>query len=91
MYNDKVCEISEVPKLLDRLLIANTRRSGVPISPGGSNRTICVGLNCWMFLGQFPVETVIIGYGSEAIGGWYESRPMFVLPFGAVVAPLVVM
>ncbi len=28
-------------------LIASTRRSSVPISPGGSNRTICVGPKCW--------------------------------------------
>ncbi len=43
------------------------------------------------FLGQFPVETVIVGYGSEAIGGCYESHLTFVLPFGAVVTPLVEM
>ncbi len=29
-------------------LIASTHRLGVPFYPGGSNRTICVGLNCWI-------------------------------------------
>ncbi len=33
--------------LIDRL-IASTRHSGKPISPGRINRTICVGPNCWM-------------------------------------------
>jgi hypothetical protein len=32
--------------LIDRLIVS-TRRLGKPISPGSSNRTICVGLNCW--------------------------------------------
>ncbi len=32
-----------------------------------------------------------MGYGTEAIRGWYESHLMFVVPFGAVVAPLFVM
>ncbi len=54
MYNDKVCEISEVPKLLDDCLIASTCRSGVLISPGGSNRTICVGPNCWIISWTIP-------------------------------------
>ncbi len=35
-------------------LIASTRRLGVPISPGGSNRTICVGLNCWIISWMIP-------------------------------------
>ncbi len=48
MYNDKVSEIDEVPKLFNRLLDCSTRRSGVPIYSGGSNRTICVGPNCWI-------------------------------------------
>jgi hypothetical protein len=46
VYNDKASEIGEVPKLVDRLLDASTHRLGVPISPGSSNRTICVGPNC---------------------------------------------
>ncbi len=39
--------------LIDRL-IASTRRSGVPISLGSSNRTICVGTNCWMISWTIP-------------------------------------
>ncbi len=35
-------------------LIATTRRLGKPISPGGSNRTICVGLNCWIISWTIP-------------------------------------
>ncbi len=35
-------------------LIASTCRSGVPISPGGSNRMICVGPNCWIISWSIP-------------------------------------
>ncbi len=35
-------------------LIASTRCSGIPISPGSSNRTICVELNCWMISLTIP-------------------------------------
>ncbi len=54
MYNDKVSEISEVPKLLHRLLDASTCHSGEPISPSGSSRTICEGLNCWIISCTIP-------------------------------------
>jgi hypothetical protein len=54
VYNDKVSEIGEVPKLLDRLLDASTCCLGVPISPGGSNRTICVGPNCCIIYWTIP-------------------------------------
>ncbi len=53
-YNDKVSEISEVPKPLIDCLIASTCCSGEPISPGGSNRTICVGPNCWIISWTVP-------------------------------------
>ncbi len=35
-------------------LIASTSRSGVPISPGISNRTICVGPNFWIIFWTIP-------------------------------------
>jgi hypothetical protein len=35
-------------------LIASTRRLGIPISPDGSNRTICVGPNCWIISWTIP-------------------------------------
>ncbi len=35
-------------------LIASTHHLGVPISPGGSNRTICVGPNCWIISWTIP-------------------------------------
>jgi hypothetical protein len=35
-------------------LIASTCRLGVLISPGGSNRTICVGPNCWIISWTIP-------------------------------------
>ncbi len=35
-------------------LIASTCRSGVPISLGSSNRTICVGPNCLIISGMIP-------------------------------------
>ncbi len=39
--------------LIDRL-IASTRRLGIPISPGGSNRTICVGPHFWIISWTIP-------------------------------------
>ncbi len=48
VYNDKVCEISEVFYSLKDHLIASTHCSGVPISPGGSSRTVCAVPNCWI-------------------------------------------
>ncbi len=39
--------------LIDHL-IAITRRLGIPISPGGSNRTIYVGPNCWIISWTIP-------------------------------------
>ncbi len=35
-------------------LIARKCRLGKPISPGGSNRTICVGPNCWIISWTIP-------------------------------------
>ncbi len=35
-------------------LIVSARCSGLPISPGGSNRMICVGLNCWIISWTIP-------------------------------------
>ncbi len=39
--------------LIDRL-IASTRRLGVLISPGGSNRKICIGPNGWIISWMIP-------------------------------------
>ena len=72
-------------------LIASTHRSGKPISPGGSNRTICAGPNCWMISWIIPCWNCDCWIWLIGDWSWYESRLMFILPFGAAVAPLAVM
>ncbi len=54
MYNDKVSEISEVPKLLDRSLDCQYTPLGQTNLPRGSNRMICVGPNCWIISWTIP-------------------------------------
>jgi hypothetical protein len=66
VYNDKVSEMSELLKLLDRLLDCQympLRQTYLPRQFKQDN--LC---RAELFLEQFPVETVIVGYGSEAIG-----------------------
>ncbi len=92
VYNDKVSEIGEAPKLLDRLLDCKYMPLGCTHLPRWLKQdNLCRAKSLDNFLDHSLSKTVIIGYGSEAIGGWYESHLMFVLPFGAIVAPLVVM
>ncbi len=42
-------------------LIASTLHSGVPISPGRSNRTICVLPNCWIIPWTIPCQNCECG------------------------------
>ncbi len=53
--------------LIDRL-ITSTRRSGVLISPSGSNRMICVGPNCWII--SWTISYWNCGRQIWLIGNW---------------------
>ncbi len=69
MYNEKAGEISEVLKLLDRLLDCQYTPLGRTDLPRRFKQdNLCRAELLDNFLDN-PVETVIVGYGSEAIGG----------------------
>jgi hypothetical protein len=70
MYNDKVSEIGEVPKLLNRLLDCQYTPPGHTNLPWWFKQdNLCRAKLLDNFLDKYPVETVIVGYGLEAIEG----------------------
>ncbi len=90
MYNDKVSKIGEVPKLLNRLLDCPYMLLGRTNIPRQFDRMIRVGLNCWIISWEISCWNcdcwIWLG------GNWrllYISRLTLVMPFGAIITPLV--
>ncbi len=90
VYNDKVSEISEVPKLLDRLLDCQYMplgRTNLPQQFKQDNLCRDKLLDNFLDNSLFKYRRIWLR------GDWrlYESHLTFVLPFGAIVTPLVEM
>jgi hypothetical protein len=69
VYNNEVSEIGEVPKLLNRLLDYQYMALGRTNLPWWFKQDNLHRDELWMISWMIPVETAIVGYGLEAIGG----------------------